>query len=122
LSIIFHIPVLRALDAAETARLLVYAGQQLQRHERFNGARYGRRPKGKRRLQLHILQGLPGIGPTRAGQLLEFFGSVQTVMAADLESLEKVEGVGPKTAAAILEALRENPPPYGNAPSITADL
>ncbi len=41
LSLIFHLPVLRALDAAETARLLVYAGRQLRRHEEAGGGPYG---------------------------------------------------------------------------------
>ena len=112
LSMIFHLPVLRALDAAETARLLVYAGQQLRRHEWWGGCHYGRRPKRKHRIQLRILQGLPGVGPTRAEQLLQAFGSVGAVMAASQESLEGVEEVGAKTAAAIRQVLQETPAPY----------
>ncbi len=113
LSLIFHLPVLRALDASETARLLVYAGRQMQRHEAFNSVRFGRRPKRKRRLQLHILQGLPGIGPARAAQLLERFGTVQAVMTATAEHLHEVAGLGPKTVATIQDALREIPLTYG---------
>lgn len=69
--------------------------------------------KLKRRIQLRILQGLPGVGPTRAGQLLEKFGSEEAVMTASLEGLEQEEGVGAKTAAAIREVLQEAPVPYG---------
>lgn len=112
LSLIFHLPVLRALDAAETARLLVYAGQQLRRHEEAGSGPYGRRPKRKHRIQLRILQGLPGIGPTRALQLLQSFGSVGAVMNASQASLEQVEGLGAKTATAIRQALQEAPLPY----------
>jgi DNA excision repair protein ERCC-4 len=116
LGLIFHLPVLRALDAAETARLMLYAGRQLRRHESSEGGyRHLRRPKRKRRIQLQLLQGLPGIGPTRAKQLLETFGSVEAAMTASLEELEALEGVGPKTAAAIREVLQENTFPYRTA-------
>lgn len=107
LSLIFHLPVLRALDANETARLMIYAAQQIQRHEWDNGAVHGRKPKRKRRMQLRILQGLPGIGPSRAEQLLESFGTVEAVMMASQERLENVEGIGSKTAAAIRDVLQE---------------
>jgi ERCC4-type nuclease len=107
LSLIFHLPVLRAFEPGETARLIVYAGQQLRRHAWDAGCRYGKRPKRKRRMQLRILQGLPGIGPGRAQRLLETFGSVEAVMTADVEHLEQVEGVGEKRAKAIREILQE---------------
>jgi len=110
--LIYHLPVLRALDASETARLILYAGNQLRRHEWAPGCRYGKRPKRKRRLQLHVLQGLPGIGPTRAELLLNLFGSVEAVMTASLERLERVEGLGKKRAEAIRQVLREAAPAY----------
>jgi len=112
LSLIFHLPVLRALDASETARLIVYAGHQLRRHEWDPGCRYGKRPKRKRRLQLHILQGLPGVGPTRAELLLNAFGSVEAVMTASRERLEEVDGLGKKRAEAIRKVLCEAAPAY----------
>ena len=110
LSLIYHLPVLRAVDPFETARLIVYAGHQLRRHEWDLGCRYGKRPKRRRRLQLHILQGLPGIGPTRAELLLNNFGSVEAVMTASLERLEQIEGLGKKRAEAIRKILREAAP------------
>jgi DNA excision repair protein ERCC-4 len=114
LSLIFRLPVLRALDPSETARLMIYAAEQMRRHEWEGGCRYGRRPKRRRRIQLRILQGLPGVGPERAGQLLETFGSVEAVVTACPEELEQVAGIGPKTAAAIRDALQEAPVRYGN--------
>jgi len=112
LSLIFHLPVLRTLEPAETARLMLYAARQLRRHEWSAGPRYGRRPKRKRRIQLRILQGLPGIGPARAERLLQAFGTVQAVMTASVQNLEQVDGVGQKTAAAIRQVLQESPVRY----------
>src|SRR6266576_1688362 len=62
LSLIYQIPILRSLDPCETAGLLLYAGQQLQRNRSEHIPRHGRRPKRRRRLQLYVLQGLPGTG------------------------------------------------------------
>jgi len=82
LSLIYHVPILRSLDAAETARLLVFAAQQLGRAECALPLRHDRRPKRRRRLQLYLLEGLPGIGPQKAERLLERFGSVQAAFTA----------------------------------------
>ncbi len=117
LSLIFHLPVLRAQDPAETARLLLYAAQQMRRHEWSASLRYTRRPKRKKRIQLRLLQGLPGVGPARANQLLEKFGSVEAAMTASLEELEQVEGIGTKTATAIRDVLQESPHPYRSSAS-----
>jgi ERCC4-type nuclease len=105
LALVFDLPVLRSLDAGETARLLLYAGQQLRRQSLAAVTAHGRRPKRRRRIQLRMLQALPGIGPLRAGQLLEHFGSVQRVVSANASELEVVSGIGPRTAEAICWAL-----------------
>lgn len=105
LTLVYELPVLRSRDPGETARLLVYAAEQLRRHAHGALPRPGKRPRSKRRIQLRLLQGLPGIGPTRAAGLLERFERVEAVMTADAESLRTVDGIGPKTAAAIRKAL-----------------
>lgn len=107
LTIIFGIPVLRSLDAAETARLIVYASNQIHRHMTGLTSLHYTRPKKKQTLQLRLLQGLPGVGPDRARKLLDHFGSVQNVMAAEEGALRTVYGIGEKTAAGIRWALEE---------------
>lgn len=62
--------------------------------------------------QLFVLQGLPGIGPERAGRLLERFGSVQAVAAASAAELAAVDGLGETTAARIRWALEESAGAY----------
>jgi len=122
LSLIFRLPVLRSLDAAETARLLLYASQQVWRHEEDRAFRSGRRPKDKRRRQLRLLQGLPGIGPHRAIRLLDAFGNVEAIMTADPTRLAGIEGIGDKTASTIRAVLSESPPPYGGKLPKIAEL
>ena len=76
-------------------------------------ARVAKLGKGKRGLQMHLLQGLPGIGPERAARLLDHFGSVRAVMAADAAELRAVPGIGPKCARKIVWSVGEEPAGYG---------
>jgi DNA excision repair protein ERCC-4 len=101
----FGIPVVRAFDAAETARIVVYLARQARRVAIGGLSRPGYRPKGIRARQLFILQGLPGIGPERAARLLERFGTIQGVMNASVDELAEVDGIGEKTARRIRAVL-----------------
>lgn len=111
-TLLMDIPILRSRCAEESARLMLYAGQQVE--GRISGGiyRHGYRPRGRRRQQLYVLQGLPGVGPGRAERLLEAFGNVEGVMSASEEELAEVAGIGPKTAESIRSILREEEPPY----------
>ena len=102
LMLIFDIPVFRSAAPGESARLMFYIGSQLVRL-RDPGYQPYRQAKAKRKKtrQLRILQSLPGVGPDRAARLLERFGSVRACFDAAKSELLKVEGIGPKTAAAI---------------------
>jgi len=80
LTVLLGIPLLRSLSLEETARLISYTSMQMQRDTRGAINRAGYRPRGKRKQQLYILQGLPGIGPARAEELLKTFGSIQAVV------------------------------------------
>ncbi|HWT93649.1 MAG TPA: excinuclease ABC subunit UvrC [Solirubrobacteraceae bacterium] len=53
-----------------------------------------------------ILDGLPGIGPTRKRALLKHFGSPEAVLDASREALESVPGVPSKTARELHAHLR----------------
>ena len=112
-SLVLGIPVLRSLTPEETARLIAYTGHQIRRIADGGLPRPGYRPKGKRRRQLHILQSLPGVGPTRAARLLDHFGSVHQVLNARLEDLKAVDGIGNGTAKMIAWALHDPPSVYG---------
>jgi DNA excision repair protein ERCC-4 len=103
LSLIFDLPVFRSRDAKETAQLLIYTSQQFARL-REDVPRY-RMYKAKRRRtqQVHLLATLPGVGPDRAHRLIDHFGTVQACINATLLDLQKVSGIGPKTAAAIID-------------------
>lgn len=53
---------------------------------------------------MEMLMGIPGVGWTSAKLLMEYFGSVSEVCNAEIDTLVKVKGVGPKTAQEIFKA------------------
>lgn len=107
ISVGLGIPVLRAVDADETARLIVYMARQLGRAADGALPRPGRRPKRKRARQLYILQSLPRVGPARARTLLDTYGGIEGVFAADEAELAALPGIGRCTAKAIRWIARE---------------
>ena len=112
LGLVWGIPVLRSMDMAETARVMLYAGRQLEWIAQGGIKRSGYRPKGKRKRQLYLLQGLPGIGPARAEQLLERFGTVSGVVQASVEEMTALDGFGAKVAQHIYDAVHEEHATY----------
>lgn len=107
LSVILGIPLLRSLSPKESARLMLYTARQMRAVVSGAIPRKGARPKGKRALQLYILQGLPGIGPARAERLLARFGAIESVLRAQPDDLSAVRGIGPATARRIRWAVTE---------------
>ncbi len=65
-TLFFGVAVLRALNGEESARLMVYAARRARWFTTGAVPRHGKRPKGKRKARLALLQGLPGVGPLRA--------------------------------------------------------
>ena len=63
LTLYLGIPLLRSRNLHETIQLLLYAARQSRVVASGALPRKGRRYKGKRRVQAHILQGLPSVGP-----------------------------------------------------------
>ena len=112
-SVILGIPVLRSHSPQETAWLMVRAAVQVKKVISGNTHRPGYRPKGRRKRQLSILQGLPRIGPERAERLLDRFGSIQNVINASYDELLSVDGIGKDTARKIQDILNEPPSGYG---------
>ena len=116
-SLILGIPVLRSKDPSETAKLMVYIARQIESMARGGVQRHGYRPKNKRKRQLFILQGLPGVGREKAERLLARFGSVGAAISASSSELQAVDGIGKSIAEKIKWAVNERVTPYFSKPS-----
>ena len=101
LSTVWYIPVILSKDVNGTADFLMMTGIQDREYQLLYVKRLGRKPKRMKRLKLHILQGLPKIGPKTANRMLEHFGSIEKVITADESELAGIEGIGKKKASLI---------------------
>ena len=109
LSLLFKIPLIRSRTPEETAKLILYAAEQIQSF----GGRSGpirhfpasRRTKDNLKRQIHVLQGFPGIGPVRARLLLEEFGSLTATFEALSEEGLSIPGIGEKTMRQIRQVM-----------------
>ncbi len=106
-SLILGIPVLRSKDSSETAKLIVFLARQIESMAGGGMQRHGYRPKTKRKRQLFILQGLPGVGSEKAERLLAMFGSVEAAISASSSELQAVDGIGKSIAEKIKWAVSE---------------
>lgn len=110
------IPILRSRDGEESARLMLFAARQARSFATRALPRHGKRPRGKRKAQLALLQGIPGLGPSRAERLLDHFGSVTAILTATPEDLTAVTGVGKQIERNIRWIVSEpEPPSYGDS-------
>src|SRR5690606_5673268 len=68
------------------------------------------RQRGAKRMTRSVLDDIPGLGEVRRKALLRRFGSVKNLAAASVEEITQVPGIGPRTAEAIVTALRSHEP------------
>ena len=108
LSVVFGIPILRAQNEEETARLICYTARQMLGASTSPPNRPGRRPRGKRAIQIRVLTSLSRVGVKRAQHLIESFGTLEQVMAANPKELAAVPGIGKQTPQSIHWAAHED--------------
>ena len=89
------------LDERSPGRLLI----QRLRDEAHRFAITFHRQLRSKAITHSALDDVAGVGPALKKRLLRTFGSVEGVRGASLEQLREVEGVGPRTAARLKEAL-----------------
>lgn len=77
-----------------------------------------RRSKG---MTASVLDDVPGLGPARRAALLRHFGSVKRLRAASVAEIASVQGMGDRTAAAVVAALSGGPDGSGAASAQVAE-
>jgi DNA excision repair protein ERCC-4 len=110
ISVLFGIPILRSRSPEETARLILQTSRQI---ENFGCSihRYGRlRPaknskSNKKKLQLHFLQGFPGIGPNKATALIEKYCTIRRIVNLTEQELSALSGFGRKLVKKMIDLL-----------------
>jgi Fanconi anemia group M protein len=95
--------VLEAADAEEAACLIARLAQEDRWGPDLQRGSLGRKTLEPDRLAEQVAAWLPGVSFVGARRLLEHFGSLRALLAADEDGLMEVEGFGPKRAAAIVD-------------------
>lgn len=103
----WHIPVIYSKNQEDSANQLLLLAKQATQQSHWVKL-HGNKPKKLRNSRLRFLQGLPDIGPVMASRLLEHFGSIEAAIKANEKKLQKVEGIGKKTAGKIRNFLARN--------------
>lgn len=107
-TLVFGVPVLRSATPEETADLILFAAQQLQRQAVLPPRRMGAKGGSVRRSQLLLLQAVPLVGPLRAEALLDTLGVPSQIANTDVEILAEVNGIGPTIAANIQRVMHQD--------------
>jgi len=106
LAVDFGLPIIPTRSPEDTAAMIHrLALREMEKGPRSIQTRTERKPLTLEEQQLFIVESLPQVGPVTARKLLEEFSSVEGVMKANLEDLQRVEGVGKKIAEKIREVL-----------------
>jgi len=88
-----------------TVQLIIVAAKQQLAPPEFI-CRTGKNPKNEQCQQHHLIQSLPGVGPTIANSLWMYFGTIEQIILADAKSLEKVDGIGKAKAKELFDFFR----------------
>jgi Fanconi anemia group M protein len=106
LAIDFNIPIIQTDDADETAQMLYFIAKREQcENDKPIALRGKHSGLTFKQQQEFLVEGLPLVGPKLAKNLLEHFGSVETVFTASETELKKVPKVGEKKAKNIREVV-----------------
>ena len=116
ISVLNRIPILTTRNEAETAQLLFMLTAQSgkstdEADAAFSTGGAGGEVSEKKEVAVdpihQIIQSLPGVDPALAESLLNHFGSLAKLFAAELKELKQVEGVGPKRAKRIHDFMQQ---------------
>ena len=97
----YGIPILHSKNPKDTAGLIMAMAKREVEEKSPEPSLHNQKPPTLDQQQEYVIASLPGIEIKLARALLEKFGSVEGVMSASEEQLQKVELIGPKKAASI---------------------
>ena len=114
ITVSWQLPILYSECPEETAEILSRIEKQIikgeeRRPRKIYWRRKSRRPPAQKK---KILESMPMIGPSLAGELLDNFGTLEKVFMASEKDLTGVKGIGKKKAVKIRNILQEEKAQY----------
>jgi excinuclease ABC subunit C len=89
-------------EASPSLRLL-----EAVRNESHRFATKLNKRRRTKRMALTVLEGVPGVGQARSRRVMEVFGSVEAILGASVDEIQKKAGIPRATAAMLLARLSE---------------
>tara|TARA_B100002019_G_scaffold92194_1_gene79524 strand:- start:623 stop:1267 length:645 start_codon:yes stop_codon:yes gene_type:complete len=109
LNLDYNIPIFHSEDIESTAKILKnLLRREYKKSEGNDSFRVGRKFWTVEDEQKYLVEGLPGVGPKLAMNLLKYFKSPKNIFLASSEELQKIEKIGKKKADKIKLVLDEN--------------
>lgn len=94
------IPLIFSKNSEDTAKFISVLSKKRNKEINLNAKK--KTLSKKEQLQF-IIEGFPGVGPKKARALLERFGSIQNIILAPTEELEKILGIKAEKIREIIE-------------------
>ena len=107
------IPILRSMGPGETARLIRYAGLQLNAKHQSKRNRTAIQNTGLKLTNpqkdgMGVLMSIPGIGCEKALSIMNRYENLKGIFNAELKDLQAIKGIGPKLAGNIYQLINES--------------
>lgn len=83
------IPLLFTKDSEDTAKFIDVLSRKKAKEIKLNA---GKKTLDKKEQMQFIIEGFPGLGPKKSKELLEKFSTIQNIINAPIEDLEKILG------------------------------
>jgi Fanconi anemia group M protein len=99
----FNVSLLATKNPLDTAKTIFWIAKKEQHAGSGIAIKVGKKPKEIKKLQEFIVASIPSISTVLAKRLLQKFGSIEKIVAADVAELQKV--VGKKRSEAVKKVL-----------------
>ncbi|MHA1819328.1 MAG: helicase-related protein [Promethearchaeota archaeon] len=103
-----NITVLKTENAEETADILIAMTKKAQENKEPKWRLFTKKSSSIPKVQEQIIGSFPGLNLIRTQKLLTEFSTIKNIINADIKDLQKVQGIGIKTAQKIHEIAEYN--------------
>ncbi|MBS3808198.1 MAG: hypothetical protein KGY60_11890, partial [Bacteroidales bacterium] len=113
LMVFMGVPILRSVGPEETARLIRYAGLQLNAKHQSKRNRTAIQNTGLKLTHpqkdgMGVLMSIPGIGCEKALSIMDRYENLKGIFNAEIRELEEIKGIGPKLAESIYQLINRS--------------
>ncbi|MCJ7443772.1 MAG: DEAD/DEAH box helicase [Methanotrichaceae archaeon] len=104
----YSVPIIPTENQEDTVRLIAILAAREHKEGRIPKIHGHKTARTLKEQQEYLISAIPSVGPTVARNLLKYFETIENIMTASKDELEKVELVGPKIAERIRELVGES--------------